>query len=95
MNDPRLLFNVGQCYRQLGEPEEAALFYRNYRRLATPADHGEVDRLIDQMERAAASKRQKEIDAALTIPSPIPSTGPSAEPSCLWRRCRRARALRA
>jgi tetratricopeptide (TPR) repeat protein len=26
--DPSLLFNIGQCYRQLGDKEQAVRFYR-------------------------------------------------------------------
>jgi tetratricopeptide (TPR) repeat protein len=51
--DPVFLFNIAQCYRQLGDPKAAASFYRSYRReLPNAPNRAEVDRLIDEMDRA-------------------------------------------
>jgi hypothetical protein len=36
--DPAFLFNVGQCYRKLGKPDQALEFYREYLKKAPPDD---------------------------------------------------------
>jgi tetratricopeptide (TPR) repeat protein len=59
--DPSFLFNLGQCYRQLGDPAAATTSYRAYRREApNSANRAEVERLIQQMETAIAEQRAKE-----------------------------------
>ena len=52
--DPVFLFNIAQCYRQLGDPKAAASFYRSYRREVPDApNRSEVDRLIVEMDHTA------------------------------------------
>jgi len=56
--DPVFLFNVGQCERQLGNPEEAIRFYRSYLRNKPKApNRQEVVRRIDEMQTAIDAKK--------------------------------------
>ena len=70
--DPSFLFNIGQCYKRLGMPEQAREFFREYLKKAAPADPN----------RAQAEARIREIDSAPVTPAaapPAPST-PSVAP---------------
>jgi hypothetical protein len=50
---PTMLFNLGQCYRQLGDNEKALFFYRGYLAEAPAApDHLEVERRVADLERS-------------------------------------------
>jgi hypothetical protein len=72
--DPAFLFNIAQCHRQLGQYTEAARFYRSFRReMGASRDHAEVDRLILEMDKAAADERAKQAAA------PAPAPGPAAD----------------
>jgi hypothetical protein len=71
--DPVFLFNIAQCHRQLHEYEEAATFYRSYRRESPEApNRKEVERLILQMEQAVAEQRARQ--------PPIGTQPPSTDP---------------
>lgn len=85
--DPAFLFNIAQCYRQLGDPTNAATFYRNYRREAPDApNRKEVERLIEEMDRAAAAERARQPpvgvepprEPATSTPEPTPAPAPAA-----------------
>ena len=59
-SDPAFLFNLGQCHRQLGEPEEAAIAYRAYLRSATKAtNRREVEQFIADADAAALAKAKE------------------------------------
>ena len=50
--DPVLLFNIGQCHRVLGRPQEAVFAYRAYlREVPDAANRKEVERLRAEMEK--------------------------------------------
>jgi hypothetical protein len=69
--DPTFLFNIAQCQRQLGDPAAAASSYRAYRRESPDApNRAEVDRLIGEMDKAAAARQAPPTE---TIP-PQPQT---------------------
>jgi hypothetical protein len=73
--EPVFLFNIAQCHRQLGEYEEAANFYRSYRReAANPPNREDVDRLIAEMDRAAAERRAKQPPTGTRSPEQAKST---------------------
>lgn len=63
--DPSLLFNLGQCHRQLGHYDDAAIYYRSYlsksQDLNAPlsVDEKLVRRLIYTMDEAARHERGK------------------------------------
>ena len=48
---PDLLFNMAQCYRNLGQDERAIFFFERYvENLPTGADAGEVDSLLNELK---------------------------------------------
>lgn len=87
--DPVFLFNIAQCYRQLGDPEQAASYYRAFRReLPDAANRADVDRLIAEMDKAIAAHRANippSGPAPLTTPAPAtqatPATNAAAAPA--------------
>jgi tetratricopeptide (TPR) repeat protein len=73
-DDPAFLFNIAQCYRKLGDRQEAATFYRTYlRRAPNAANRGEIQKRIAELER--------EIAAAARQQPPPPATATAAPPS--------------
>lgn len=55
--EPTLLFNIAQCFRQLGDKQQAILFYRSYLRKLPDAPNGdEVKQLIANLEASAKSE---------------------------------------
>ncbi len=66
---PGLLFNVAQCYRQLGAYERAAFFYRRYLALSEeePANAPLVKELIAEMD----AKTQQEATSRLGRPKAL------------------------
>lgn len=57
--DAVLLFNIGQCLRQLGEYDAASRSYRAYlTSLRDATDRDQVRALIDQMDEAARAQRR-------------------------------------
>ena len=55
--DPVFLFNIAQCHRKLGHTQDALTFYRNYlRRKPDAGNRDEVERRIQEMERAEAAR---------------------------------------
>jgi tetratricopeptide (TPR) repeat protein len=54
VHEPTLLFNIGQCYRRMDQPRQAADMFRAYRReQPDAANRAEVDRLIREMDERA------------------------------------------
>jgi tetratricopeptide (TPR) repeat protein len=77
---PALLFNIGQCHRQLGRYERAAFFYRRYLALEPDSpDAPMVTGLIPQMEAKQAESAQARTPAAPT-PLEVPLK-PEAPPA--------------
>ena len=80
VEDPSLLFNIAQCYRQLNKKEEAIRFYRTF--LHDAPDNG--DRASVQQIVAALEKAIKEDSAARAVPPDTtigpPNNGPPAPP---------------
>jgi tetratricopeptide (TPR) repeat protein len=65
--DPALLYNIAQCYRQLGDTENALAFYRRY------LSFGPEGPL-----RADVERRIQELELARTAARPTPTTAPRA-----------------
>jgi len=65
--DPSFLFNIAQCYKRLGQAEQAREFFREYLKKASP----------DEPNRAQAEARIRELDTrevADTTPPPAAGT---------------------
>jgi tetratricopeptide (TPR) repeat protein len=84
VEDPSLLFNIGQCHRQLGDRKQAITFYRAYlRELPNAENREEVKRLIATLEPGAntesptKSESPKPVPAAPVVSSNATSPGPS------------------
>jgi tetratricopeptide (TPR) repeat protein len=81
-SDPAILFNIGQCQRQLGEYEAAAKSYRLYLAQAPGAPNAEqVSRLIVQMDEAAREKHAQAPPVApqAELPPPPATTAAAVE----------------
>lgn len=77
--DPVFLFNIAQCYRQLGDAEQASSYYRAFRREVPDASNrDEVDRLITEMDKAAAARRA---NLPPSGPQPPPTVSPTPAPT--------------
>jgi tetratricopeptide (TPR) repeat protein len=91
---PGLLFNIGQCHRQLSEFERAAFFYRRFLDLVPGSPNAPTVRdLLAQVE-AKTEQQRRQADTSTTKPVPeaaIPSlanaqnASPQA-PTPLWKR---------
>jgi tetratricopeptide (TPR) repeat protein len=56
-NDPALLYNLAQSYRQAGNSEQALHFYRTYlRRVPKAPNRAEIEGRISQLEQLIAQK---------------------------------------
>jgi tetratricopeptide (TPR) repeat protein len=77
LQDASFLFNIAQCYRQLGDPTSAASFYRAFRREAPDApNRADVDRLIGEMDKAAAAQHgppQETLPTSSAAPVAVPA----------------------
>lgn len=73
--EPTFLYNIAQCHRQLGDKQQAVLFYRSYLRKvpdATNAD--EVRQLIANLEASIARDKASAAATPTVAPSPTPAT---------------------
>ena len=57
--EPALLFNMAQCYRQLGQRQEAVRFYRTYlRKIPNAPNRVEVEKMIASLEETGGPHRR-------------------------------------
>jgi len=73
--DPSFLFNIAQCYKRLGQPEQAREFFREYLKKASPDDPNRVQaeariRELDAREVAAPAPPPASVEATPTAPAP-------------------------
>ena len=70
--DPAFLFNIGQCYRKLGQNQEALSFFQEYLKKASADDpnRSQVEARIRDIE--AEAKLQAEEAQAAAAPAPAP-----------------------
>ena len=87
IEDPALLFNIGQAYRLWDRPEEAVRAYKNYLRKRPDArNRADVERKIADLERTIEERRGASgaPPPALPQPSAAPAgsyqVGPAQEP---------------
>jgi hypothetical protein len=82
--DPVFLFNLGQCERQLGHPDEAIRFYRSFLREQPKApNRQDVLHKIEEMEALQKSK-PAEADKGAPPSAPLEPAGaakPGAQPT--------------
>lgn len=72
--EPSFLYNIAQCYRQVGDKPNAIRFYRTYLRETPNApNRDEVNRLISALERAVADDQMAKANQP-TPPPPQPTT---------------------
>ena len=70
--DPAFLFNIGQCYRKLGQNQQALNFFQEYLKKAAPDDpnRSQVEARVRDIE--AEAKLQAEAAQAAAAPAPAP-----------------------
>jgi iron complex outermembrane receptor protein len=76
---PEILFMIGQCHNQLGEPDKALFYYRRYLAEKPNAkNREEVEAIIAEIE-AKAGRRPAPVPAPLPLPPP-PKKEPAPPP---------------
>jgi tetratricopeptide (TPR) repeat protein len=82
-SDPLFLFNIGQCYRKLGDQGEALSYYKKYLRTAPhAANRAEVERRVEELEAAmAAASKSREAPPPNVLAPPDAQDLPRAAPS--------------
>jgi tetratricopeptide (TPR) repeat protein len=76
---PALLFNIGQCYRNLGDYDAAIFSYRKYLKAEPDAANREqVEQLISDLE---AKKEQSDSARLGLLPPPTPAAQPQPAPA--------------
>ena len=77
---PGFLFNIGQCYRNLGDLEQAIFSFKKYLKLEPDApDKDEVEKLIDDLEEKQERGEGQRLVGKKEEPPPPPP--PAAAPS--------------
>lgn len=73
---PDFLFNIGQCYRNLGDYQQAIFSFKKYLKLEPDApDKEEVEKLIDDLEeKQERGDGQKFVPKQQPPPPPPPKT---------------------
>lgn len=72
-NDPGFLYNIGQAYRTMGDPDKAIFFYKRYLINAPKAkNRADVEQKIEAL--------QKQIDEKQAPATPPPAAGPVEPP---------------
>jgi tetratricopeptide (TPR) repeat protein len=81
---PDFLFNIGQCYRNLGEYDPAIFSFRKYLTLAPGApNRAQVEQLIDNLETERDRNQSRRLGLApppSAAPRPAPAPEPEASP---------------
>lgn len=83
IEDPALLFNIGQAYRLWDRPDEAIRSYKNYlRKRPDASNRADVERKIADLEKTVDERRRNGGQPALPLPQPAQGGVPAAgEPS--------------
>jgi hypothetical protein len=97
---PAFLFNIGQCYRNVGNYERAQFYFRRYVELAPRSpNRPDAEHLIAEMERLEAERQPAAVAALTSLPTPaaggdsapafapvVARTGDSAPSRPIYRR---------
>ena len=74
--DPAFLFNIGQCYRKLGQNQEALSFFQEYLKKASPDDPNRHQ--VEARVRDIEADTKLKAEAAQTAPPPsTPNLAPN------------------
>jgi tetratricopeptide (TPR) repeat protein len=69
--DPVFLFNIGQCYRRMGNHERAADAYRNYlRNYSRAPNRADVEKFILDAEAAIAENARRATQPPIAVQAP-------------------------
>ena len=79
---PDFLFNIGQCYRNLGDYQQAIFSFKKYLKLEPDApDKDKVEKLIDELEeKQERGEGQRLIGKKEPPPPPPPSPQETSSP---------------
>jgi tetratricopeptide (TPR) repeat protein len=81
VEDPALLYNIGQAYRLWDRPEEALRSYKNYlRKRPEASNRADVERKISDLERIVEDRRRS-VGSPTALPAPQPSPQAPPEPA--------------
>lgn len=80
---PAFLFNIGQCYRNMGDYEQAQFFFRRYTTLDPRSpNRPAAERLIAEMQRLASERADNPAPPPALFPPPAAAeTAPAAAPA--------------
>jgi hypothetical protein len=87
VQDPTLLFNIGQAYRMAGKPDRALAAYKGFLRTAQPGDANratvearaaEMEKAVEEARRPALREPPARPAPAAPAPAPAPATVPVA-----------------
>jgi tetratricopeptide (TPR) repeat protein len=82
---PAFVFNLAQCYRNLGDRGRAIALYRRYLVLDPEAeDRAEIEHTIEELERAEAREAERDRSAALLASAGSERSRPEDRSSSLW-----------
>jgi hypothetical protein len=79
--DPAFLYNIAECYRHLGEIQEALTFYRRFLSVAPSNDRsrGAVEKRVAELQKAAREPKPPPPEAAPAPPAE--TTAPPVAPA--------------
>jgi tetratricopeptide (TPR) repeat protein len=70
---PEILFNIGQCHRNLGNYDEAIFSFRKYLKLKPDADNREAtESYISELEAERARQKDDDVEPPELVPPPVP-----------------------
>src|SRR4051812_24789005 len=72
--EPVFIFNIAQCYRQLGQRAEAVRSYRSFlRNYPNAPNRATVERIIGEQESAMAAEPQSTVPATTPVTPAAPA----------------------
>jgi tetratricopeptide (TPR) repeat protein len=78
---PDFLFNIGQCYRNLGDYQQAIFSFKKYLKLEPDAsDKDKVEKLIDELEEKQERGEGQRLVGKKEQPPPPPPPAKSSSP---------------